>query len=283
MQWAGLLRTVTSRYPLNTPRASILDILPDIPSDFGEFLGKNGHRYRGYWSTRDEVCRSLFWFGDFDPWVCQTLTRLARPHSTALDIGANIGATALTLAKAVGPKGRVVCFEPVPQNIDYLRQNIAANGTTWIDIVPQALSNAPGELVMVLPDNRPGRSRVSTHNDQPGFKVQSVKFDDWLVAQPRLDISVCKIDVEDHELHVFSGMEQTLSNHLVPAFVFERHSTAPVLRDPVFSLLQSKGYRVLRIEKSLKSISYVDIGAPPIARPTPDFVAILPGFASCIC
>jgi FkbM family methyltransferase len=271
---------MTSRYPLNTPRASILSRLPAIPSAYGEFRGKRGARYRGYWMSDDEVCRSLFWFGDFDPWVNLTLSRLARPGSVALDVGANIGATALTLAKAVGPQGRVFCFEPMPSNIVYLRQNIAANDLTWVQVEPVALSDKGGELSMILPADHAGMSRVvADANDQTEFRVRSTTFDDWLETQPKLDISVCKIDVEGHEAEVFAGMKKALSNRVVPAFVFERHIGSEVRSDPIFELLASNGYRLLRIEKGLVRVLYVDVADPPKARPTRDFIAILPGDA----
>jgi hypothetical protein len=107
MRWIiQLLRALTSHYPLNTPRASILRLLPEIPEGFDEFVGKNGIRYKRCLIDVDEVSRSLFWFGDFDPWVNIALKRFSRPGSVAIDIGANIGATALVLAKAVGPTGR---------------------------------------------------------------------------------------------------------------------------------------------------------------------------------
>lgn len=223
MFWVRLLRAVTTRYPLNTPRASILNALPAIPLKYSEFQGKRGIRYRGYWTNGDEICRSLFWFGDFDPWVDRTLVRLARPRSVALDVGANIGATALTLANAVGPQGRVVCFEPIPPNIAHLRENIDANGVTWVDVVPAALSDKPGQLSMILPRASAGRSSVTTDDDrEANFRVSSTTFDDWITTQPPLDISVCKIDVEGHETRVFAGMEQTLSKRIIPAFEIGR-------------------------------------------------------------
>lgn len=279
MFWPKLLRALTSRYPLNTPRASILNMLPEIPAGYGEFEGKHGFRYRGYWAGQDEICRSLFWLGDFDPWVDHTLTWLARPGSVALDIGANIGATALALGRAVGPKGRVFCFEPMPPNIDHLRQNIEANNFAMIEVVPAALSDKAGELWMKLPeDGAAGRSSVTTNADQKAaFRVKSMAFDDWLESQPPMDISVCKIDVEGHEAQVLAGMDRTLSKRAIPAIVFERHVDRMTYGDPIFGLMAGKGYRVFRIEKGLSRVAYVELEQPPVARLTHDFVAVLPG------
>lgn len=277
MSLIPVMRMVTSRYPLNTPRASILRLLPAVPSHYGEFHGKHGNRFAGYWTGNDEVSRSIFWFGDFDPWVDRTLERLGQPGTTALDIGANIGATALTLARAVGSGGRVVCFEPMPQNISRLEANIATNGLTWVDIEQTALSDCAGTLSMILPKDHAGMSRVSA--DAAGgdsFQVGSIRFDDWLIVNPLTDISVCKIDVEGHEGQVLAGMTESLATGRIPAFVFERHVDPSVGDDPVFELFKANGYRLFRIEKGLHRVCYVPFGDPPRARPTQDFVAILP-------
>src|SRR5579863_8672312 len=37
-----------------------------------------------------------------------------KPGDTVVDIGANIGSFSVLAASLVGPKGRVVCFEPIP-------------------------------------------------------------------------------------------------------------------------------------------------------------------------
>jgi hypothetical protein len=92
-----------------------------------------------------------------------------------------------------------------------------------------------------------------------------------------MDISVCKIDVEHHEPEVFAGMERALSKHLIPAFVFERQlRDEDHPSDPIFNLLAHKGYRLLRIEKGIARTCYVDLADRPEARPTADFVAVLP-------
>jgi FkbM family methyltransferase len=275
---AKVLRAITRRYPLNTPRAFILSRLPAIPLEYGPFHGKRGDRYVGY--GNDEVCQSLFWFGDFDPWVIKTIRLLARPGSVGIDIGANIGAVALTLGKAVGPQGRVFCFEPMPPNVAYLKRNIAANALHWIEVEPIALSDNRKQIRMILPRDHAGMSRVASAEESAEegatFVVNCITFDQWLSERGHLDISVCKIDVEGHEIEVFAGMERALSDRAVPAFLFERHIAHTVGNDPIFDLLKSKGYRILRIEKGLWRVHYVDIASPLKARPTQDFVAVLP-------
>lgn len=268
-----ILRAITSQYPLNTPRASVLKRLPPVPADYGEFTGKSGAKYRAYWPGNDEVCSSLFWFGDHDPWVCHTLSRLIRPGSVVIDIGANIGSTAISMAMATGPRGKVICFEPMPPNIGYLKENVAANSLSWVEIEPIALSNADGILPMALPHDHAGRARVNA--DCPDFMVSAMTLDQWLSDRGPLDISACKIDVEGHEERVFLGMTKTLVSQVIPAIVFEHHG-AITKDDPIITLLVGCGYRVLRIEKGMFNVFCVDISSSPKAARTSDFLAISP-------
>jgi ubiquinone/menaquinone biosynthesis C-methylase UbiE len=112
--------------------------MPKIPRDFCEFTGRQGSRYLGYYPDNDFISRNLFWFGDFEPWIGKTLERLAKPSLTAIDIGANIGVTAITMARAVGSSGQVICFEPMPQHLSRLRQNIENNRLPRVRIEPGA-------------------------------------------------------------------------------------------------------------------------------------------------
>jgi len=56
--------------------------------------------------------------------VTETLWRLTELGDLAIDAGANIGYMASVLGVRVGPKGRVICFEPNPQVFESLRENV---------------------------------------------------------------------------------------------------------------------------------------------------------------
>jgi FkbM family methyltransferase len=160
----------------------------------------------------------------------------------------------------------------MPPTLDCLRQNIAINGFSWVQIESIALSAADGNLSMELPTGHPGMARVSADGN---FCVSAITFDKWLSQQPNLDISVCKIDVEGHEPEVLAGMKQTLSKRLIPAFVFERYRSTGADSDPVLKMLTTYGYQVLRLEKAFRRVEFTPMREPRRARPTADFVAVL--------
>ena len=63
-----------------------------------------------------------------EPGVRAFLEARLHPGGTAVDIGANIGVHALTMAKIVGPSGRVVCIEPAPHIASTLERTLRLNG-----------------------------------------------------------------------------------------------------------------------------------------------------------
>ncbi len=54
----------------------------------------------------------------------QVLRSVIRPGMTAVDVGANIGIYSRYPARLCGPNGRVVAFEPSPDNLARLKANL---------------------------------------------------------------------------------------------------------------------------------------------------------------
>jgi tRNA G37 N-methylase Trm5 len=76
---------------------------------------------------REGIDFSIFLLGAFERSTVRTLKKLARPESVVFDIGANIGAHTLGLARNVGPAGRVFAFEPADFAFEKLKRNLALN------------------------------------------------------------------------------------------------------------------------------------------------------------
>jgi FkbM family methyltransferase len=273
------LRAVTGLYPLQTPRARLLRLLPVVPAGYGPFTARDRIRYAAYPPGGDHVVKSLFWFGDFDRWVGDTLALLARPGDVACDVGANIGDTALALARAVGPEGSVWAFEPLPAIRDCLAENARANGLDNLHVVGVALSDAQGELAIDVPEGQPGMASLRVDGTAGGIRVPTVRFDDWLDRSGVAHVDVCKIDVEGHEEAVLRGMAQSFDRRLVSSVVFERHGNAGP-GDPVIEMFRALDFEVMQIRKRMLRAAYVGVGQDGPGAPTADFVAVLRGSAA---
>jgi FkbM family methyltransferase len=191
------------------------------------------------------IGQQILRFGLFDLVVSECLLRLAAPGDRAYDVGANIGYTALVLARAVGPGGSVVAFEPHPEIFADLEANV---GGTVVEAVPAAVSAAPGAATLHIPVefgfNRGVATIEPTASETAAIEVRTVTLDEQV--GPDESIGVLKIDVEGHELAVLQGASQLLAERRIRHIVFEDHQPAD---SAVIAHLQDAGYAVWRIAK----------------------------------
>ncbi len=140
------------------------------------------------------------------------LYSLVHAGDTVIDVGANIGETALELARRVGAPGRVIAFEPDPLVREKCRHNFALNAGLPLRLEPYALSDREesAQLHRVSDRNSGGNRILSPERVTPGAGTDSVtvrclKLDEY-ARQNRLGpVAVIKIDVEGFEQRVLEG------------------------------------------------------------------------------
>lgn len=150
---------------------------------------------------------------------CRMLQALkgANNQKYVLDIGANHGLFAVPASKL---GYNVICFEPIPTNIESLLLGRLENELNDFEIVELALSNENGEVDMYLPecpDNASFSQAAAVSNmrrkDFTVEKVKTVKFDDWIKENKQFkEIGFIKMDVQGAEYSVLEGMKEFLSN-----------------------------------------------------------------------
>ena len=153
------------------------------------------------------------------------LRTLVGPGDVAVDIGACIGSMALKLARIVGPTGKVIAFEPMPQTFQLLQANVANTGVTVYNF---GLSDSEGEATMEVP-KFPSYgesfydSRI-TENPKAGLRTHKVK----LRTLDSFDLTpqFIKIDVEGHEIRALLGAVGTIDKYH-PALMIECSVTGP--------------------------------------------------------
>jgi FkbM family methyltransferase len=75
-----------------------------------------------------------------------------KPGGTVFDAGAGFGAFTLLASKLVGPSGRVVAIEPVPDSLAALNATIKANALSNVTVVGEALDTQVGRVSICLPE-----------------------------------------------------------------------------------------------------------------------------------
>ena len=142
--------------------------------------------------------------GTYEAAELELFARSIRPGDTVLDIGAHIGLYTLTAARASGPTGRVVAFEPSTDNFALLEANVAANGYTNVELHRVACSDTTGTGVLVLSRTNSGDHQLRA--DGAGARVDTVRLHD-LDVRPQ----VVKMDVQGAEPLVLAGAAQLLA------------------------------------------------------------------------
>jgi len=88
---------------------------------------RNAGASSGVWTCAEGIDFSIYLLGAFERSTVRALQKLVIPGSVVFDIGANIGAHTLGLARSVGPAGRVFAIEPSDFAFAKLKRNLALN------------------------------------------------------------------------------------------------------------------------------------------------------------
>ena len=212
---------------------------------------------------------SGFILGHHEPEVQELLTEVLRPGSVYYDAGANVGFFAVIAARLVGPSGKVVCFEPLPDNARQIEYNATLNGFSNITVCRDALGGSDRtEIFQTSAEPTWGMlSAVGKPPDQASGQISvSVRTLDSLRASsdfPPPD--VIKIDIEGAEAEALMGASITLREHR-PILVIELHRTNAA----VIAVLDQLGYTsaVLGSSVPVQDVTWdANILAVPKERP----------------
>lgn len=139
------------------------------------------------------------------------LYELASAGDVVIDVGANIGETALHLGRRVGSTGRIIAFEPDPVMREKCRRNVSLNVSEEILLEPFALSDQAGQYRLHrVSERNPAGNRILTDVNAPteSVVVEAKRLDDYVDQQRIGRVSLVKVDVEGFEYRVMKGAER---------------------------------------------------------------------------
>ncbi len=140
------------------------------------------------------------------------LSRLIRNGDWVIDVGANVGFYAKRFAELVGPEGRVLAFEPVPETFLLLANNMESCRLSNVSLFNAAVSETTGVVGMAIPkfSDTGQLNYYQAHITSPGeseLRILTVSLD---AIQIHTTVRLIKIDAEGHEFLVLKGMQKTL-------------------------------------------------------------------------
>lgn len=191
-----------------------------------------------------------------DHWHFAFLSAHVKPGMTVYDIGANCGQMALFFSRFVGNQGRVLSFEPVPQNAVILRQNLKLNHRLNVEVIETAVAadSQPKPFCFDAARHTMGTlkgSMVKLDQWDTTFEVPCVTLDE-MVDGGSPPPALIKIDVEGAGWEVIQGAQNVIKQHR-PLIYFEVHANtteSPELR-AVAELKDKWGYRVTDLDGTL--------------------------------
>ncbi|WP_225085066.1 FkbM family methyltransferase [Pectobacterium colocasium] len=232
-------------------------------------------------STSDVISTSLYHRGVWDEVVLKLSELFVREEVSPVvfDIGANLGAYTIPIAKSISKNnGAVYSFEP--QRIIYyqLCGNVFLNSLDNVYVFNNAISSEIGSIEMPEIDYFSNWNIGAFSIDEESRKKRGVEYkrnnDTFSVGTLNLNsitgdhnVSVVKIDVEGFELDVLNGAHDFLERYNYPPFFFEcwELDWFADKRKALFDEVKKLGYDVFKIgdedyiAQNMKHKKYFDI------------------------
>lgn len=150
----------------------------------------------------------------FEPQMVRLFKAVAKESEVILDIGANIGCTALLFADL---SKQVYAFEPSETTFYFLEQNISSSGLKNISLQNIGIGAESGEYSLTFnPANRSGGFVSNQTQVSAGHVTEKIvirKLDEVIQSLNVSKVDFIKIDVEGFEGQVLRGAGQTLATY----------------------------------------------------------------------
>ncbi len=185
--------------------------------------------------------------GTHEPMVHEALRRTLGPGGVFVDVGCNLGYTALLAARIVGPAGRVIALDAQRECADATRCNARLNGLSQVEVLHCAVAADSSSEQEVIITQDPLWTRLASVGEHPlevrRERVPAASVDDLVDRLGLARVDVVKIDVEGAELDVIAGMQRVLAGRR-PIVIAEMHDR----NEPFARAMAAAGYRVVNLD-----------------------------------
>ncbi len=203
-------------------------------------IARGRHGYIVYNKNDKYIGRAIEKYGEYSEGEVQIFRRLCGNGDVIVEVGANIGAHTLPLARIAGAAGRVYAFEPQRIVFQTLCANMAINSITNVECFQAAV--AATTATIRIPDIRYdvewnyGAFDVSLC--RKGVPTPQVSLDGFLEIP---GLKLLKVDVEGMEYDVIAGAREIIGRFRPILYVEnDRVEKSRALIELIWSL----GYRI---------------------------------------
>lgn len=155
------------------------------------------------------------WLGTYEVEKRRVFEATIEESSVVFDIGAHVGFYTLLASTLVGPRGKVVAFEPLPGNLHLLRRHLRMNHIDNVTVVDAAVSDQSAVALFEKGSNS-SMGRISSTG---AIHVRTVALDDLVCSEKLTVPDYIKMDVEGTEMSALSGAKSVLERFHPTLFV----------------------------------------------------------------
>ena len=218
--------------------------------------------------------------GEYEPVTTSLLESLLQEGMTFVDVGAHVGLFSVPATKWVGESGRVVAFEPHPDNYSMLLQNMERNRCpVQVEAIRSAVSDISKTVHLHTSTYNTGDHQLYHQGGRHTIEVPCTTLDTFFAKGEQVD--VIKMDVQGAEAAAFLGMHRVLEENreiqvvweLSPAQLEDAGSTAATLLD----WLEELGFAFTLVDDATGSVRHATKSEVLQACPHDSYVNILCG------
>lgn len=189
--------------------------------------------------------------GYWEQWMFKYIHQFYVQNTNMIDLGGNIGTTALLMSEVLSPNCKIFTFEPIYSDI--LLKNVKDNNVSdKIAVYPYGLGNEiktlkikPVNLYDTL--NFGAVSIIETLTTEADcMNIDIVPLDYFQLE----NVSLIKIDVENMEIEVLEGCIE-LIKRCKPTIIIESHQLQVLSQTKVFHELLEIGYNIYAIPEGV--------------------------------
>ena len=181
---------------------------------------KQGHAANLLWKRHHRYVNG-YWIGHYEFPIQNALKRLLKPGDIFFDVGANAGFFTLLGARLVGEQGKCIAFDPSPDNVRSISEQIKLNAFRHCTVVNEAVSDVEGvaDFFFETPGSPVGHLGESKNGEQ-SMTVPVTTLDRAVERFGSPDF--VKVDIEGAEGLALSAATKVLRK-IRPIWLIELH------------------------------------------------------------